>query len=76
MSESLTEAQKAFVQGSKLFGCSFLQTLTMAAHLWHPADLAEMLEYMVDNLDATPAQLYEKCLQISSRRPDPEEQDF
>lgn len=76
MSESLTEAQKAFVQGSKLFGCSFLQTLTMAAHLWHPADLAEMLEYMADNLDATPAQLYDMCMQISSRRPDPEEQDF
>lgn len=79
MAESLTQAQKDFVHGAKLFGCSFLQTLTMAAHLWHPASLADMLEYMVDNLDATPAQLYEKCLQISSRRPDPsdsEEQNF
>lgn len=74
MSESLTEAQKAFVQMSKLFGCSFLQTLTMAAHLWHPASLADMLEYMLDNPSATPAQLYETCMQIPSRRPDPEEQ--
>lgn len=74
MGDSLTQAQKAFVQGSKLFGCSFLQTLTMAAHLWHPADLAEMLEYMADHLDATPAQLYEACLKISSRRPSPEEE--
>ena len=71
MSESLTQAQKDFIHGAKLFGCSFLQTLTMLAMLWHPDDLVEMLEYMVDHLDATPAQLYDMCLKISSKRPDP-----
>ena len=79
MSESLTQAQKDFVQGSKLFGCSFLQTLTMLAMLWHPADLGEVMMYMADNLDATPAQLYDVCVQISSKRPDPpdfDEQNF
>ena len=69
MEESLTQAQKDFVHGAKLFGCSFLQTLTMLAMLWHPADLGEALRYMVDNLDSTPAQLYEMCSRISSRRP-------
>lgn len=69
MAESLTQAQKDFVHGTKLFGCSRLQTLVMGLELWHPDDLAEMLEYMVNNLDSTPAQLYETCLRISSRRP-------
>lgn len=73
MVESLTQAQKDLVHGLKLFECSRLQTLTMVAMLWHSDDLAEMLKYMVDNLDSTPAQLYEMCLKISSRRPSPEE---
>ena len=68
----LTQAQKDLVRGLKLFGCSWIQTLTMLAMLWHRDDLVEMLRYMVDNLDSTPAQLYEMCSRISSRRPGPE----
>lgn len=41
--------------------------------MWHPDDLQEMLSYMVDHLDATPAQLYDVCKQISSRRVQPED---
>ena len=73
MEMSLTQAQKHFVHGAKLFGCSLLQTMIMAMELWHPDDLSEMMEYMADHLDSTPAQLYEMCLQISSRREQPEE---
>ena len=65
----LTQAQKDFVHGAKLFGCSWMQTLTMLAMLWHRDDLVEMLTYMVNNLDSTPAKLYEMCSRISSKRP-------
>ena len=75
MDISLTQAQKDFVRGLKLFGCSELQTIIMGLEMWHPDDLDEMLNYMVEHLDATPAQLYETCLKISARRPDPEEEE-
>jgi hypothetical protein len=71
MELSLTQAQKNFVHGLKLFGCSKLQTIIMGLEMWHPDDLEEMLDYMVDHLDATPEQLYEKCLQIAAKREDP-----
>ena len=73
MEMSLTQAQKDLVHGLKLFGCSLLETMIIAMEMWHPDDLQEMLRYMVDHLDSTPAQLYEVCLQISSRREQPEE---
>ena len=73
MEMSLTQAQKDLVHGCKLFGCSKLQTIIMGMHLWHPDDLNEMLLYMVDHLNSTPEQLYEVCLKISSKRPQPEE---
>ena len=73
MEMSLTQAQKDLIHGLKLFGCSKTQALVMTAHMWHPADLREMLNYMVDHLDSTPAQLYEVCLKISSKRKQPEE---
>ena len=64
----LTQAQKDFVRGLKLFGCSELQTIIMGLEMWHPDDLDEMLDYMVNHLDSTPAQLYEVCLKIASKR--------
>ena len=75
MEMSLTQAQKDFIHGLKLFGCSKMQALVMTAEMWHPDDLQEMLRYMVDHLDSTPAQLYEMCMQISSKREQPEEQE-
>ena len=72
MELSLTQAQKDFIHGLKLFGCSELQMLVMGMEMWHPDDLAEMLDYMVDHLDSTPEQLYEVCLQIASKRGDPQ----
>ena len=76
MEKSLTQAQKDFVHGLKLFGCSELQTIIMGLEMWHPDDLQEMLDYMVEHLDSTPAQLYEMCLKISSRRTLKEEQEM
>lgn len=75
MEKSLTQAQKDFIHGLKLFGCSLLQTMVMTAYMWHPDDLQEMLDYMVEHLDATPEQLYKICLKISSRREQPEENE-
>lgn len=73
METSLTQAQKDFIHGLKLFGCSKTQALVMTAHMWHPDDLREILNYMVDHLDSTPEQLYEVCLQLSSKRKQPKE---
>ena len=73
MELSLTQAQKDFVYGLKLFGCSELQTIIMGLEMWHPDDLQQMLDYMVDHLDSSPEQLYEVCLKISSKRLQPEE---
>lgn len=60
------------MHGAKLFGCSWIQPLTMLAMLWHADDLVEMLRYMVDNLNSTPAQLYEMCSKIYSKRKSPD----
>ena len=73
MEMSLTQAQKDLIHGLKLFGCSELQTIIMGMYLWHPDDLQEMLRYMIDHLDSTPEKLYDVCLKISAKRPQPEE---
>ena len=76
MELSLTQAQKDLVHGLKLFGCSLLETLIIGMEMWHPDDLQEMLNYMIDHLDATPEQLYEVCMQIASKREQPEEEEW
>ena len=73
---SLTQAQKDFIHGLKLFGCSELQTIIMGLEMWHPDDLQEMLDYMVNHLDATPEQLYKVCKEISSKREPLEEPEM
>ena len=75
MEKSLTPEQKHLIQGLRLFGCSNIEMLVMVLEMWHPDDLDEMLNYMVEHPDATPAELYETCLKISARRPDPEEEE-
>ena len=71
MEMSLTQEQKNFIHGLKLFGCSKMQALVLFAYMWHPDDLTEMLNYMVNHLESTPEQLYEVCMQIASKRGDP-----
>lgn len=73
MEMSLTQAQKDLIQGLKLFGCSLLEAMIITMELWHPDDLQEMLNYMVNHLGATPEQLYNVCFQITSGREQPEE---
>jgi len=68
MEASLTPEQKLFVSGAKVFGCDALQMIVMGLKLWN---LMEMIEYMGEYQDATPAQLYEVCTKIASKRPDP-----
>ena len=76
MDIQLTEAQKMFVHLLKNFGCSKLQTTVMCLNLELPEDMLEMAEYMEQHMDATPTQLYEVCLKISSRRTLKEEQEM
>ena len=75
MEQTLTPEQKGFIHGLKLFGCSKLEILVMVLEMWHPDDLQEMISDMVEHPDSTPAELYETCLKISARRPDPEEEE-
>ena len=44
-------------------------TMIMTMRLQDPLMLADMLDYMADNPDSTPEQLYERCLTISSAEP-------
>ena len=73
MEDSLTQVQREFVCLLKQHGCSLLETLVIAARMGNPLNLADMLEYMLDNPDSTPAELVRMSLQISSKRPDPDE---
>ena len=78
MDMGLTLEQKQLIRGLKLFGCSLIETMAIVAELWHLDDVDEMLDYMFQHRDATPAQLYEVCCQISSRRgpmEEPEEEE-
>ena len=75
MEMSLTQAQKDLIHGLKLFGCGRLEAMIITMELWHPDDLQEMLNYMVDHLEATPKQLYEICFKITAGREQPEEPD-
>lgn len=73
MEQTLTPKQKHFIRGLRLFGCSKLETLAMVVKMWHPDDLQEMLNYMVEHPDSTPAELLKACSKISARRPHLEE---
>ena len=75
MEKSLTPEQKGFIHGLKLFGCNDMEILVMAVKMWHPDDLDEMINYMVEHPDSTPAELSEECSRISARRPHPEEEE-
>ena len=75
MEISLTPEQKHFIQGLRLFGCSNIEMLVMVLEMWHPDDLDEMLNYMVEHPDSTPAELSKACSRISARRPHPEDEE-
>ena len=76
MIESPAQVQAEFVHLLKQRGCSLPQTLAIASRLADPLNLADMLDYMADNPDSTPEQLYEVCSKISSKRPDPPDPEF
>lgn len=64
----LTQAQKDLLSGLKAFGCGKTQVLAMMFQLWHPEDTEKMIQYMMDNLSSSPAELYEMSSKISSAR--------
>lgn len=64
----LTQAQKDLILGMKLHGCGTEQMLLTGIQLWHPDDIVEMILYMANNMEATPAELYKMSSKISSER--------
>lgn len=76
MEDSLTQVQAEFVHLLKHHGCSLLETLVIASRMGNPLNLADMLEYMLDNPNSTPEELLRMSSQIYSKGPDPEELNF
>lgn len=74
MEDSLTQVQREFVHLLKGLGCSLLETLVITARMGDPLDLADMLEYMLDNPGSTPAELLRMSSRIYSKRKSPDEQ--
>ena len=73
MDVQLSRAQKDLIHGLKLFGCEEMMSLVILTQLWHPDDIEKMLDYMMSDRTLTPDELYERCLEISSKRGDPPE---
>ena len=67
----MLELQGLLMRGLALFGVSFPKAQDILMLCWEEAQTREMLKYMVEHQDASPATLYETALIISkSTRPE------
>ena len=69
----LDRDQELLLEGLMIFGLTKLETLLIMARVWEPEEVREMLEYMVNHRDASPAELLELSSKICSRRKDEDE---
>ena len=61
----MLELQGLLMRGLAMFGVSFPKAQDILMLCWEEAQTREMLKYMVEHQDATPATLYETALIIS-----------
>lgn len=61
----MTEGQELLIELLHLYGCSLPETQRMLMLCWDDRENLEMLKYMVEHQDASPAMLYETALTIS-----------
>ena len=70
----MLELQGLLMRGLAMFGVSFPKAQGILMLCWEEAQTREMLKYMVEHQDASPAMLYETALIISrSTRTEPGE---
>ena len=61
----MRELQGLLMRGLAMFGVSFPKAQDILMLCWEEAQTREMLKYMVEHQDASPATLYETALIIS-----------
>lgn len=67
----MTEGQELLIEFLPTFGCSLPEMQRILMLCWDDRENLEMLKYMVEHQDASPAMLYETALIISkSTRPE------
>ena len=64
---ALSEMQQTLVQGLMLMGASKLEILCIGVEMYTPEMQLEMMQWMVEHKDASPAQLLRASSEISSR---------
>ena len=69
----MTNHEKLLLKGLKIWGVSFPGALAIMGRLGTEEAVDEMLLYMRDHEDSSPAELYETALKISSKIPEEEE---
>ena len=70
----MTEGQELLIEFLPTFGCSLPEMQRILMLCWDDRENLEMLKYMVEHQDASPAMLYETALTISkSTRTEPGE---
>lgn len=70
----MTEGQELLIELVHLYGCSLPEMQSILMLCWDDRENLEMLKYMVEHQDASPAMLYETALIISkSTRTEPGE---
>lgn len=70
----MTEGQELLIELLHLYGCSLPEMQRILMLCWDDRENLEMLKYMIEHQDASPAMLYETALIISkSTRTEPGE---
>ena len=70
----MTEGQELLIELLHLYGCSLPEMQRILMLCWDDKENLEMLKYMVEHQDASPATLYETALIISkSTKPESDE---
>ena len=61
----MTEGQELLIELLHLYGCSLPEMQRILMLCWNDRENLEMLKFMVEHQDASPALLYETALTIS-----------
>lgn len=72
----MTEGQELLIELLHLYGCSLPEMQRILMLCWDDRENLEMLKFMIEHQDASPAMLYETALTISkSTRTEPGEDE-
>ena len=75
MEEVMTEYQRLLTKYLASIGCESGTVFKILCNVWEEEATIEMLEFCRDNRDASPAELLEMSLKISSKYPTEDEEE-